>query len=117
MQERLADYLQQMVESWRIFFRQPARRGGTDQGEEVWRWQSEDGKLQAQAVMEKNADLTIHLSSNEIGLEGARLNIRLGQLSQEMTLQRVSESQVHAKVAVPWRQRPRNMADISIESV
>lgn len=117
MQERLAEYLQQMVENWRIFFRQGARRGGTDQGEEVWRWQSEDGRLQARAIMEKNADLTIHFSSIEIDLEGARLNIRLGQLSQEITLQRVSESEVHAKVAVPWRQRPRNMADISIESI
>src|SRR4051812_31345951 len=46
MHERLAEYLQQMVESWRIFFRQGARRGGfrqemrrggTNQGEEVWR--------------------------------------------------------------------------------
>ncbi|MEK6406799.1 MAG: hypothetical protein AABN34_07540 [Acidobacteriota bacterium] len=118
LQERLAEYLRQMAASWRICFGHGALRGETDQGEEAWRWQSEDGKLQARATIEKNADLTIQFSSNEMDLEGARLNIRLGNLSQEITLRRVSESEVDAKVAVPWRERtPKNMADISIESV
>jgi hypothetical protein len=117
MQERLAEYLRQMVASWRIFFmREPARRAA-DQGEEVWRWESEDGKLQSRVIMEKNADLTIHFSSSEIDLEGARLNIRLGRMSQEITLQRISESEVQAKVAVPWQHRQGNMADISIENL
>lgn len=118
VEERLAEYLRQMVASWRICFGQGAIRGEADQGEEVWRWQSEDGKLQARATIEKNADLTIHLCSNEMDLEGARLNFRLGNLSQEITLRRVSESEVAAQVAVPWPYRQGNvMADISIESV
>jgi len=118
LQERLAEYLTQMIASWRICFGQGALRGEADRGEEVWRWQSEDGKLQARATIEKNADLTIQFSSNRMDLEGARLNVRLGKLSQEITLRRVSESEVDAKVAVPWRERtPKNMADISIESV
>lgn len=118
LQERLAEYLRQMVASWQIDFGRGALRGEAVQGEEVWRWQSEDGKLQARATIEKNADLTIHFSSNRMELEGARLNIRLGNLSQEITLRRVSESEVDAKVAVPWPERtPKNMADISIESV
>jgi len=116
-QERLTEYLRQMVASWRICFGHGALRGEIDQVEEAWRWQSEDGKLQAYATIEKNADLTIHFSSNEMELEGTRLNIRLGTMSHEITLHRVSESEVDARVAVPWRQRPRNMADISIESV
>jgi len=118
LQERLAEYLRQMVASWQIDFGRGALRGEAVQGEEVWRWQSEDGKLQARATIEKNADLTIHFSSNRMELEGARLNIRLGNLSQEITLRRVSESEVDAKVAVPWPERtPKTMADISIESV
>lgn len=117
LQERLTEYLQQMVASWRICFGHGAMRGEIDQGEEAWRWQSEDGKLQAHAIMEKNADLTVHISSNEMELEGARLNIRLGATSHEITLRRVSESEVDARVAIPWRQRPRNMADITIERV
>jgi hypothetical protein len=114
LQERLAEYLRQMVTSWQVEFK-PVRR--SDQGEEVWRWQSEDGKIQTRATVEKNADLTVHFSSNEMELDGARLNIRLGKLSQEITLRRVSESEVDAKVSVPWRHRPRKMTDISIESV
>ena len=73
--------------------------------------------LQAFAVMEKNADLTIHFSSSEIDLEGERLNIRLGLVSHEITLHRVSESAVAAKIAIPWQQRQGNMSDISIERV
>lgn len=116
LQERLAKYLQQMVANWRIYFRPEAVRRG-DEGEEIWRWESEDGRLQVRAIMEKNANLTIHFSSKEIDLEGARLKVRLGLLSQEITLRRVFESEVHAEVAVPRRQRPRNMADISIEII
>ncbi|MEK6300531.1 MAG: hypothetical protein AABO41_07400 [Acidobacteriota bacterium] len=114
LQERLAEYLRRMVLNWQAEFAQ-VRRG--DQGEEVWSWQSEDGKLQASAIMEKNADMTIHFSSNEMELDGARVNVRLDKLSQEITLQRVSESEVAAQVAVPWEYRQGNMADISIEIV
>ncbi len=117
LQERLAEYLRQMVASWRIYFGQGALRGEADQGEEVWRWQSEDGRLQARATIEKNADLTFQFSSNEMDLEGARLNFRLGKLGQEITLRRVSESEVVAQVAVPWPYRQGNIADISIELV
>ncbi|HEX8088277.1 MAG TPA: hypothetical protein VF762_05460 [Blastocatellia bacterium] len=117
MQERLAECLREIVTGLRIFFmREPVPRAA-GQGEEVWRWESEDGRLQSRAIMEKNSDLTIHFSSSEIDLEGARLNVRLGQMSQEITLRRISESEVHAKVAVPWQYRKRNMADISIENV
>lgn len=117
MRERLAEYLRELVAGLRIFFMQEPVRRAAGQGEEVWRWESEDGRLQSHAVMEKNADLTIHFSSSEVDLEGARLNVRLGRMSQEIILRRVSESEVHAKVAVPWQQRQRNMTDISIENV
>ena len=106
-----------MVASWQIHFRPEAVRSHSDEGEEVWRWQSEDRRLQARAVMEKNADLTIHFSSNETELEGARLRFRLGSFSQELTLRRVSESEVTAQVAVPWEYRQYNIAAISIEII
>jgi hypothetical protein len=114
LRERLAEYLRQMIANWQIQFK-PVRR--SDQGEEVWRWQSADGYVQARAIMEKNADLTIHFSSNEMILEGTRLSFRLGSMSQELTLRRISESEVAAQVAVPPRCRQGNMADISIEIV
>ena len=114
LQEHLAEYLRQMIANWQIQFK-PVRR--SDQGEEVWRWQSADGCVQARAIMEKNADLTIHFSSNEMTLEGTRLSFRLGSMSQELTLRRISESEVAAQVAVPPRYRQGNMADISIEIV
>jgi len=113
--ERLGDYLRQLIASWRICFGQGALRGERDQGEEVWRWQSEDGKLQAYATMEKNADLTIHFSANEMDFEGARLHFRLGALSEELTLQQISEIEVGAQVSVPWQYRQGNIADITIE--
>jgi putative zinc finger protein len=117
LRERLAEYLRQMVATWQIDFGQGALRGEANRGEEVWRWQSEDGRLHARAMMEKNADMTIHFSSNEMELEGARLHFALGELNQETTLRRVSESEVAAQVAVPWQYRQGNIADISIEIV
>lgn len=115
LQERMTEYLQQVAESWHASFMKKAVRG--HRREVVWHWQSKDGRLQVRATMEKNADLTIHFSSNEIDLDGARLNVHLGKLSQEITLERVSESEVYAKVAVPRQYRRGGIADISIESV
>jgi hypothetical protein len=125
LQERLTEYLRQVVESWRASFMKEAVRGSQRktvqreavQREEVWQWQSKDGCLQVRATMEKNADLTIHFSSNEIDLDGARLNVHLGKLSREITLERVSESEVYAKVAVPRQYRRGGIADIFIESI
>jgi len=115
LQERLAEYLRQMVTSWRLQFAQVATRNAVNQGVEVWRWQSEDGKLQARAILEKNGALSIDLFSNDMELEGMRFNFRLGPLSQEIKLRRVSDQEVHSKVEIPRRHRPRNLKDISIE--
>jgi hypothetical protein len=113
--ERLAEYLEQMVASWQFQFAQAATRSAHDQGEEVWQWQGLDGKLQARAILEKNAALTIHFSSTEIDLDGVRLNVRLGPLNHEITLRQVSDGEVHGKVEISRRSRPRKLADISIE--
>ena len=48
-------------------------------------------------------------------LEGARLHVRLGPVEKQTTLQRVSDSEVYAKVAVP-RQHPRKLAALSIQA-
>lgn len=114
LQERLDEYFQQLAQSWRISFMKRTTLRVADYGEEVWQWQSKDGRLQVRATMEKKAELTIHFSFNEIDLDGARLNVHLGKINQEIVLQRVSESEVYAKVAVPKR---GDIARISIESV
>jgi anti-sigma factor RsiW len=130
--ERLAEYLRQMAASWRTRFAQGATRGigsrqsesvleaehgAADQGEEVWRWQSEDGKLRARAALEGNGDLAVHLASGEDEMDGLRLNMRIGPFSQEFTLRRVSKSEVAAKVVVARRQRPRKLEDIAVEII
>lgn len=117
LSERLGECLSQIVASWQADFKLEALRGTRSSGEEVWHWQSEDGFLEARVTLEKNADLTIHFSSNEAGLEGVRLIVCLGPLSLSTTLRRVSESEIYANVKVPKRQRPKNLADISIEAV
>ncbi len=118
LSKRLAEYLRQVVASWEASFSpmKPVYRG-VQTGKEVWRWQSEDGVLKAWAVLEKNADLAIHFSSGEPGLEGARIKVRLGPFSQEITLQRLSELEVHARFAVPKEKRRKNLAGISIDLV
>lgn len=115
--ERLADYLRQMMASWHLAFARGAVRGEADQGEAVWQWQSPDGHVQVRAVMEANADLTIRFSSNEMALEGKRFRVHLSLFSEEITLQRISESEVAAKIAIPWQQRRGNMTELSIASV
>lgn len=113
--ERLTLYLQQMIANWQVAFKTVRH---SDQGEEVWRWQSDDGRLQVHATMEKNADMTVHFSSSEMAMDGVRLHFRLGPLRQESTLRRISESEVAAQIAIPWPYRQGNMmADISIEIV
>jgi hypothetical protein len=114
LQERLAECLRQMVASWQTRFAVALR---ADSGQEVWRWQSEDDLLRARATIEKKGDLIICVSSNDMRLEGAHINIRLGQFSQKIALHRTSASEVEAKVSVAWRRRPRRMADMSIEII
>lgn len=112
LRERLSEYLRQMIASWQAAF-QAVRHGA--QGEELWRWQSEDGRVLARATMEKNADMIVQVSSTELGLDGTKLRFRLGQLSQELTLRRISESEVAAQLAIPWPYRRGGVIDISIE--
>jgi hypothetical protein len=112
--DRLAEYLSQAAASWQAhFMRRVAVRGST----EVWNWQSDDGLLKAVATLEENTVLTIHFSSEKTEWEGARFKVRLGPVSRETTMQRVSDSRVYARVEVPLRERPKNLSDISIERI
>ena len=108
--EWLAGSLRQMAAQWQLDFK-PVRRVA-EAGEEVWAWQSNDGRLRARATIEKNADMIVHFYSNEMALEGARLRFRIDSLIAQITLERISEAEVAAKVAVPWEYRRGNMTDI-----
>jgi hypothetical protein len=114
--ERLASYINDLVTAWTILFSKPAMRGAGD-GDEVWRYKSEDGLLTAWAILESDASLTVHFSSPEIAWEGARIRFRLGPFSKEVTLQREGGSGLAAKIKIPRRQRAKKMRDISIEVV
>lgn len=113
--EWLAGSLRQMTAQWQIDFK-PVRRVA-EEGEVVWAWQSNDRRLRARATIEKNADMIVRFYSSEMSLEGARLRFRLDSLIAEITLERISEVEVAAKVAVPWEHRRGDMTDISIEII
>ncbi|HJQ22279.1 MAG TPA: hypothetical protein VKA60_00095 [Blastocatellia bacterium] len=124
VQERLTEYLRPMVASWKTFFTRQAARGaaqpqaprrGSGRGKEVWQWQSDDGLMRAQAMAETRSDLTIHFYSSEMMLEGASFQVRLGPVDEQVTFQRLSDSELYGKVAVP-RQGPRRLAKLSIEA-
>jgi hypothetical protein len=114
--QRLASYIDDLLNAWMVLFRQPAMKGAGD-GDEVWRYQSEDGLLKAWAILESDASLTVHFSSTELAWEGVRIRFRLGPFSKEVTLRREGDSGVTAKIEIPRPQRAKNMADISIEVV
>ena len=111
--QRLTSYITDLLNAWIVPFSKAAVRGAGD-GDEIWRYESEDGMLTAWAVLEKNASLTVHFSSPERAWEGARILFRLGPFSKEIALQR-EDSGVAAKIEIPRRKRAKNMADISIE--
>jgi hypothetical protein len=111
--QRLNSYVRDLLNAWIVPFSKAAMRGAGD-GDEIWRYESEDGMLTAWAVLEKNASLTVHFSSPELAWEGARILFRLGPFSKEIALQR-QDSGVAAKIEIPRRERAKNMADISIK--
>lgn len=111
--QRLNSYVRDLLTAWIVPFSEKAVRG-TGDGDEIWRHESKDGMLTAWAVLEKNANLTVHFSSPERAWEGTRLLFRLGPFSKEVVLQR-KDSGVSAEVEIPRQERARNMADISIQ--
>jgi hypothetical protein len=110
--DRLAEYWRQAVESWQITFMPEAVRAG--EAGEVWRWKSTDAIIEGYAILKPNGDLMIRFSSSDTDLEGRRLKIGLGPLSQETTWRLVSDSEVRAEVKVTRRQYPKDLADITI---
>jgi len=114
--ERLANYINELVASWIILFSKPATRGAGD-GDEVWRYESEDGLLTAWAILESDASLTVHFASPDLAWEGARIRFRLGPFSKEVALQPEGDSGVAARIVIPRSERAKKMDDISIEVV
>jgi hypothetical protein len=114
--DRFIDQLRQAAASWRAFVTplEPVR-GATPGGTEIWRWQSEDKGFVAYAVVELNADLTLHFVTRNLESEGKRLKVKVGSRDQEAVFQRVSESESRAEVNIKRRQRPRRLKDIFIE--
>jgi len=115
--ERLTENLQQLCVSLQRQFSQPAILGGTEPGDEVWRWQSPDRGLESRAILERTGDLTIYLWSGDPEMDGVRLKAHLGLLRFEITMQRLSGSEFGANLQVPRLQRPLGLRDISIELI
>lgn len=117
VRQHLAALLQQATASLQVLFGRPlAWRASTD-GEErrrVWEWQSQDGTLSGHAVLARNGDLTVRFVSKELAA-GTRFFLRLGAIRQEVVLQRVSPTEVGAKVVIPRAQRPAEVTAIALE--
>lgn len=111
--QRFASYIKDLLDAWIVVFSEPAMRGSED-GDEVWRYETKDKLLTAWAILESDASLTVHFSSPELAWEDARIRFRLGPFSKEVTLQREGDSGVAAKIEIPRDERAKNMADISI---
>lgn len=114
--QRFASYIKDLLDAWIIVFSEPAMRGSED-GDEVWRYETKDKLLTAWAILESDASLTVHFSSPELAWEGVRIRFRLGPFSKEVALQRKGDSGVAAKIEIPRDERAKNMADISIEVI
>jgi len=113
--KRFKSYVTDLLNSWIVLHSMEPVRGSED-GDEIWRYESEDGLLTAWAILEKKtADLTVHFSSSELSWEGIRMRFRLGQFIKEVTLEREGDDRVAAKIRIPRRSRARKMKDISID--
>jgi hypothetical protein len=112
----LKAYLNDLRDAWVLPFSAEPVRGSGD-GDEIWRYTSEDGLLTSWAILEKNASLTVHFSSSELAWEGMRIRFRLGPYSKEVTLKREGDDRVTAKIKIPRRSRAKKMSDVSIEIV
>jgi hypothetical protein len=91
------------------------RQDQSDQVQEVFRSVSGDGFWNVSAVLERKGVLTVNFWSSELALEGTWIRLRLGPMSHEITLQRVSDSEVRGSVEIPRRKLPRDFADVSME--
>jgi hypothetical protein len=118
LNDRLAEYLRQAVANWRTHFLQVEPvRSAHGEGKKIWSWKSGDGVLEAHAIEEVNGSLTIRFSSNDMSFDGARLNVRLGPVDWDATMQRKSDSEVYAEVNIPQLQFPQDLEDLSIKII
>lgn len=117
-QMRFIEYVRQVGANWQAFAMQLTPvRGATRGGTEMWQWQSEDRRFRVYAILEPNADLTLHFSTSDQQLDGARLKVKAGSLILEVRLQGVSDSESRAEVTIKRNQRPKYLKGISIEIV
>lgn len=115
--ERLAENLKQLCASLRIQFSQTTTHGGAEPREAVWRWRSPDRQLESRAILETTGHLTIQLWSGDPEMEGVRLEAALGPLRHEISMRRVSVSEIGGTLQVLRLQRLKDLGDISIEVI
>src|ERR1044072_300584 len=82
---RLASLVKGAEDAWILFFSKTAMRGAGD-GDEIWRYPKKPGALTVSVILEKNASLTVHISSPKLIWEGTRLRFKLATFSKEVTL-------------------------------
>lgn len=114
--DRLSSHLNDLLGAWVLSFSGEAVRGTVD-GDELWRYESEDGLLTAWIVLGSDASLTVHFSSPEVAWDGALIEFRLGPFSKEVTLERQEDSSVAARIEIPRAERARDMADLSVRAL
>lgn len=87
----------------------------------VWEWQKPKSTLAGAAFLDSNGDLQFLFSSEEMGLQGIRLRLRISSMSgeleheQEVILQPMSETEVGAMFVVPRYEWPSEGARFSLD--
>ena len=112
--EALKSFIDRATETWKLLFAAEATLG-SEGGDEIFRYESEDGLLTTMLERE-DASLTVRFTSPNLDWEGARLRFRLGPFTEEVIL-RAEDSKVVAEINIPLEKRASDMADISIEIV
>lgn len=111
--EELVSLVKDGEDAWNLFFSRTATRGAND-GDELWHYPKKHGAFSISVILEKNASLTVHISSPKLIWERARLRFKLPTFSKEVTLEREGD-RVAAKIKIPRAKRPRKMNKLSIE--
>jgi hypothetical protein len=84
----------------------------------IWTYEDREGHVSIEAIEENNGDWTFRFESQDLRLEATRLILHLGSWQYPVLLQRMSPTEVGAKVVVRRRgrrERPAEIPEITFE--
>lgn len=129
IRERLSKDLPSMGESLqRVFKKTPeeeplawAAATHQEKARKVWEWQELNSTIAGAAFLDNNGDLQFIFSSEEMGLQGMRLRLRISSMAGELEheregiLQPMSETEVGTIFLLPRYEWPSEGAQVSLD--